>query len=251
MTLHLLGTGAGASDPDRTTTMLAVEHGGATVLIDCGGDAGQALLRSGLDPSRLDAVVLTHEHPDHISGFPLLIERMWLLGRRDPIAVYGPAATLAVARQLFALFNTAEWPGLPPLVWHPVELRAGASVLALGALVMTATPVDHPVPTIGLRIAVGDAVVAYSCDTAPSKAVRDLAHGASLLVHEATGHLPGVHSSPEDAARAARDAGVDDLVLVHAPVGACEEDLAAARALVARTRWGTDGERIELSGGPT
>lgn len=246
MTLHLLGTGAGASDPDRTTTMLAVEHGDTSVLIDCGGDAGQALLRSGVDPTRLDAILLTHEHPDHISGFPLLIERMWLLGRRDPIAVYGPAPTLAIARQLFSLFDTAEWPGLPLLVWHPVELRPGAPVLAAGDLALTAAPVDHPVPTIGLRIEAGETVVAYSSDTAPTPAVEELARGAALLVHEATGHLPGVHSSPEDAARTAVAAGVPELVLVHAPVGASDGDLEAARVLVPSVRWGRDGERIEL-----
>ena len=246
MILHLLGTGAGASDPDRTTTMLAVEHGGTSVLVDCGGDAGQALLRAGLDPTRLDAIVLTHEHPDHLSGFPLLIERMWLLGRREPIGVYGPAQTLAVARQLFALFDTAEWPGLPPLVWHPVELRTLAPVLTTRDLVVTAAPMDHPVPTIGLRFAAGDTVVAYSCDTAPTQAVQDLARGATLLVHEATGHMPGVHSSPEDAARAAEAARVPDLVLVHAGVGACDDDLEAAREIVPAVRWGRDGERIEL-----
>ncbi|MEL6616765.1 MAG: MBL fold metallo-hydrolase, partial [Bacteroidota bacterium] len=81
MTLHLLGTGASVSDVDRTTTMVAVEEDGHTVLIDCGADAVREMVRAGLDPMALDAVILTHEHPDHISGFALLIEKLWLLGR--------------------------------------------------------------------------------------------------------------------------------------------------------------------------
>ncbi|NNF57861.1 MAG: MBL fold metallo-hydrolase, partial [Rhodothermaceae bacterium] len=89
MTLYLLGTGAAVSDPHRTTTMLAVEEAGRLILVDCGGDAVQRLLKLGLDPTTIDAVILTHEHPDHISGFPLLIEKLWLLGRREPIPIYG------------------------------------------------------------------------------------------------------------------------------------------------------------------
>ena len=115
MTFYLLGTGAAVSDPHRTTTMLAVEEAGHFVLVDCGGDAFQCVLAAGLDPSKLEAVILTHEHPDHISGYPLLIEKLWLFGRREPIHVYGPAPTLEVARTLFGAFSTGtvivkQWP---------------------------------------------------------------------------------------------------------------------------------------------
>ena len=246
MVLHLLGTGAGASDPDRTTTMLAIEHGDLVVLVDCGGDAARGVQRAGLDPAALDAVVLTHEHPDHISGFPLLIEKMWLLGRRTPINVYGPAPTLTIARQLFGLFDTSRWEGLPPLVWHPVDLRPGARVLARPGFDLLAFPVDHPVPTIGLRAVAGGAVLAYSCDTGPTPVLADLARDADLLVHEATGHLPGVHCSVEDACDTALDASAERLILVHAPVGASDADLDGVRERIPSVRWGHDGDRIEV-----
>lgn len=246
MLLHLLGTGAGASDADRTTTMLAIECDDLLVLVDCGGDAARAVQRSGLDPVAIDAVVLTHEHPDHISGFPLLVEKMWLLGRRAPIDVYGPAPTLAVARQLFALFDTERWEGLPPLVWHPVDLSTRARVLHRPGFELFAYPVLHPVPTIGLRAEAGGAVLAYTCDTGPSPLLAPLADGADLLVHEATGHIPGVHSSVEDACDLAVEVGVDRVVLVHAPVGACEDDLDEARRRVRDIRWGTDGDRFSV-----
>ena len=77
MTVHCLGTGSAGAGADRTTSMLAVEAAGHTVLIDCGGDAVQRLLASGLDPVALNALVLTHEHPDHLSGYPLLLEKLW------------------------------------------------------------------------------------------------------------------------------------------------------------------------------
>ena len=246
MTVHLLGTGSADAGPDRTTTMLVVEHGPTTVLVDCGGDAVQRMLAMGLVPEALSAVVLTHEHPDHLAGYPLLIEKLWLRGRRAPIDVYGLAPTLDKARALFAVFSTDGWDGLPELRYHEVDAAPGAAVADLGGVAVTATPVDHPVPTVGLRFEAGGVCLAYSCDTAPSDAVVELGRGADVLVHEATGSLPGVHSSPEEAAEIAAQAGAGRLVLVHAPPGVSDSGLGAARDVFAETSWGADGDRVEV-----
>lgn len=246
MTAHLLGTGSANAGPDRTTTMLAVEHGRCLVLVDCGGDAVQRMEACGLDPVRLDAIVLTHEHPDHISGYPLLLEKLWLMGRTEPLAIYGPAETLAKARALFAVYNTDKWEGLPERHFHPVELRPQAEVLEAAGLRVTASPVDHPVPTIGLRFEADGVCLVYSCDTAHSDAVVALAQDADVLIHEGTGSLPGVHSSPEEAADVAARAGAGRLVLVHAPYDACDADLADARRAFGETAWGHDGDRVEV-----
>lgn len=246
MIVHLLGTGSANAGPDRTTTMLALEHAGHTVQIDCGGDAVLRMMRAGLDPVALDALVLTHEHPDHISGYPLLIEKLWLMGRRAPIDVYGPAETLEKAEALFVLFNTKHWDGLPERRLHPVDLEDGTPVLDLDGLRLTAWPVDHPVPTIGLRIEADGMTVAYSCDTAKSDTVVGFSRGADLLLHEATGSLAHVHSSALEAAEVALEAGVGSLVLVHAPAGAVDADLEDARAVFEDVRWGCDGDRLEV-----
>ena len=243
MNVHLLGTGSAVSDPERTTTMLAFEDEGVFFLVDCGGDAVQRLQLAGLAPEAVEAVVLTHQHPDHISGFPLLIEKLWLLGRRDPIPIYGPPTTLALARQIFDMFDTAKWEGLPEREWHPVEMAPGATLFERGPFRVTSWPVEHPVPTIGLRVETDSGTVGYSCDTSPCEAVVELATGVELLIHEGTGALPGVHSSPLEAAQAARDAGVERLVLVHIPAGATEHDLVEPRGTFPATEWGVEGSR--------
>ena len=241
MTFYLLGTGAAVSDPHRTTTMLAVEEAGRFVLVDCGGDAFQRVLAAGLDPANLDAVILTHEHPDHVSGYPLLIEKLWLFGRREPIPVYGPAPTLHLARTLFGAFTTDRWDGLPDREYHDVALEPGVEVLRTDDLTITATRVDHPVPTIGLRFESRDgSVLAYSCDTAKSSAVANLARNAEVLIHEACGAIPHVHSSPEEAAETARDANVKQLILVHLPPGLADEDLVEARQSFEKTELGVE-----------
>ena len=247
MTVHFLGTGSANAGPDRTTTMLAVEHGGCLVLVDCGGDAAQRMQACGLDPTHLDAIILTHEHPDHLAGYPLLVEKLWLMGRTDPIPVYGPEATLAKARALFNVFDTHKWEGLPERAFHPVAMEPGSAVLELDTLTITASPVAHPVPTIGLRFEAPGQVLAYSCDTALCDEVVALSSGADLLIHEATGSLPGVHSSASEAADVADRAGAARLILVHAPRDVSDEGLGPARAIFAHTDWACDGDRIDVS----
>jgi len=241
VTLYLLGTGAAVSDPHRTTTMLAVEEAGRVLLVDCGGDAVQRMFAVGLDPADLHAVVLTHEHPDHIGGFPLLLEKLWLLGRRHALPVYGPAPTLAVARALFDCYSTAGWEGVPERRWHAVPMEPDAEVFADDAFRVTASPVDHPVPTIGLRVeGASGSVLAYSCDTAKTERVQELARDADLLVHEATGSQPGVHASAEEAAETAAEAGVGRLVLVHLPPSLSDEALTRARHVFTHTEPGEE-----------
>jgi ribonuclease Z len=243
--LHLLGTGAPASDARRTTTMLAFENAGSVVLVDCGADVVQRALASGIDAGAIDALVITHEHPDHCGGFVLFMERIWLMGRRRPIAVIGIAEAVAQARRLLQAFDIAHW-NLPEIQWRTVEHRAGAEVLVDRRWRITAAPGVHPVPTIGVRVeAVGGGTVAYSCDTEVTDAIVELARGADILVHEASGTTEG-HSTNEGAASVAARAGAERLVLVHLPPDVHDGQLAAAREIFPRTEFGEDGARYDF-----
>ncbi|MEO1074418.1 MAG: ribonuclease Z [Bacteroidota bacterium] len=247
-TLHLLGTGAAVSSPDRTVTMLAVEDGPEVHVIDCGGDVVQRMLQAGLFADDLRALYLTHAHPDHIAGFPLFLEKVWLMGRRAPIPIYGPADALDAARRLFSVFDTASWDGLPECVWYPITMEPHTPVLTTGRFQVTATPTVHPLPTTALRFEARrtGTSMTYSCDSAPSDHICDLAAGTSLLVHEANGTVPGVHSSAEEAAACAKKADAERLVLVHLPPQVEEATLEASRALVPDLELGVDGARYEF-----
>lgn len=246
-TIHLLGTGAGFSSPDRTTTMLAFDDGSSTVLVDCGGDVIQRALACGLEVDRIDAIVLTHEHPDHVSGFPLFMEKIWLGGRRRPIPVCGPAAALDQARRIFEAFDTSGWKGLPDIEWHEVELTENAKVWQNDHWRISASPGSHSVPVIGLRVEPvgGDSVAAYSSDTERSDAIARLAHAADVLVHEASGGFSG-HTSIQDAAHIAKQANAGKLVLVHLPPETPEADISEARASFDALELGVDGAAYDF-----
>ena len=248
-TLHLLGTGAALSDATRTTTMLAIEGGETLLLVDCGGDAAQRLLASGLALDKVTGLVVTHEHADHVAGFPLLMERLWLAGIGSTFTVYGIPSALAQARKVHDAFDIGTWPNYPAIEYREIGLERCATVLDNDDFVVRASPGDHSVPVVGLRFeAKGSGkVVAYSCDTAYSPSIVDLARGADLLIHEASGDAPG-HSAPAVAGRVAKEAGVGRLVLVHLPPlnGQVDAWLTEAAATFEPTQLGWDGARIEF-----
>lgn len=245
-TLTLLGTGAAVSDPHRTTTMLAVENEGSLLVIDCGGDVVQRLMACGAPLDRLRSLVITHEHPDHVGGFPLMMEKLWLTGRREPLPVYGIASAVSQARHIHDAFDTSGWTGYPGVRFHEVGHEPGAVVLEDDDWRVTATPGSHTVPVIALRIECrrGGGTLAYSCDTSYDERVVALARGADLLVHEATGHGHG-HASAEDAARVAAQAGAGRLLLVHLPPerDLDEAGMERAREVFAATEKGEEGGR--------
>ncbi len=242
--LLLLGTGASLADGSREPTMLAVRGAATTVLIDCGANPIRQLQRLAVPLDTIDRLILTHSHPDHTSGFALLVEKLWLAGRREPLPVHGPPDTVDLARRVFAQWDTSQWSGLFALEYQAVQMEPHSPVAVTTEFEITASPGVHSVPVMGLRIhdRQGSGTMAYSADGEPSAGVLGLAHGVDLLVHEATGAHAG-HSTAEGAGLLARQAGAKQLVLVHlAPqdydLGAWR--LAAAAALGGEVRIGND-----------
>jgi ribonuclease Z len=96
---------------------------------------------------------------------------------------------------------------------------------------ITASPVHHMVPTIGIRVECKPTrkILAYSCDTEPCEQTVRLADGADILIHEAGGNTYG-HSSAEQAGEIATRAEVEQLYLIHYPTGKFAKGDIAAEA---------------------
>jgi ribonuclease Z len=250
--LHLLGTGSAVSDAHRTTTMLAVENEKGVVAVDCGGDLVQRLLQVRIDLDRIEAVIITHGHPDHVSGFPLLMQKLWLHGRTRPLTVIGPGAALSIARSLWDVFGLEDEQGMPEIRWVDVGTPEQPGTLHLDTWECTYGPASHGPVTIGLRFRdpTTGAILAYSSDTAPDPRIAALARDADILVHEATGHGPG-HSSVLDAAQTAKEAGAKRLLLVHLPPihTITEESIRDGRNCFAWLELGEEGKTYSLPDG--
>ncbi len=215
--LTMLGTAA-IADVSHGNVYLLLNSGDSNVLIDCGGNPTSRVMRTGLNFTELDGLIVTHYHPDHIYGVPILLMNLWLLGRRRAFPIYGPQKTLHIIRKMMDLFEWETWPDFIPVNFHEVPLEPDAPVVFDKIVSITAAPVAHVVPTIGLRITnrLTGNVLVYTSDTMRDPRVVHLARDADILVHEATGAYYG-HSTGADAARDALEANAKHLVLVHYP----------------------------------
>src|SRR5262249_51957359 len=176
-----LGSAGAVPSAGRDTTALLVRSGRTSLLIDVGGSPVQKLRRLGVDPVALDAVVVTHTHPDHVYGLPALVQCLLMLGRRAPPPVSCPAAHVGLGRGLLDLFGLLREGLDVPIVG--VEARAGARVLDAADLAVTASPNVHgPMPNLAVRVEARGRGLVYSSDTRPCPEVVELARGAAVLV---------------------------------------------------------------------
>lgn len=216
--LVILGTSYAVPHEDHENTHMALVGEERVILIDCVSNPLLRLQKAGLDFRRVSDLVLTHFHPDHVSGVPLLLMDLWLLGRRDPLNIYGLHHSLERIEDLMRSYDWAEWPNFFPVVFHRLPERTMTPVLDTPEFRLLASPVRHVIPTIGLRVEFPGSgkVMAYSCDTEPCPQVIELARDADVLFHEAAGASTG-HSSAAQAAGIAREAGAQQLYLIHYP----------------------------------
>jgi ribonuclease Z len=216
----ILGSSNAIPTKESENTHMVVVGKERMVLIDCVATPILRLEQAGLDFNDLTDLIITHFHPDHVSGVPLLLMDMWLMGRRKPLNIYGLHYTLDRLEGLMGFYSWAEWPDFFPVVFYRLPARQMTSVLACDDFTIYSSSVHHMIPTIGLRVEFNriNKVLAYSCDTEPCEEVVRLGAGADVLIHEAAGSSFG-HSSAGSAGEIATRAEVGKLVLIHYPTG--------------------------------
>lgn len=240
MRLTVLGSCGGWPEAGQACSGYLVEHGGFRVLVDVGYAVVPRLLER-LPATHVDAVLISHGHPDHCADLNPLLRARVLGGDPPPLSVYAPPAAL---NAVFAL----DRPGMLDRGYVLHEFTAGSS-FDLGPLQVQTRLLPHWLPNAGIRLAAGGRVLAYTGDTGPSPAVAGLARGADLLLAEAS----YAEQVPEDSRRylssgrqqglRAAEAGARRLLLTHLLPGT---DPAAA---VSAARHGYTGEVGVATGG--
>ncbi|NPV57441.1 MAG: MBL fold metallo-hydrolase [Anaerolineae bacterium] len=215
----ILGTSSAVPDENHENTHMVIQEAGRVILVDCVGSPVQRLKSARIDYDSISDIILTHFHPDHVSATPLLLMALWLMGRKAPINIYGLHDTLDRMKTMLDLFDWKNWPGFFPLAFFPMD-EAESVLINDSFIKVTAIPVKHLVPTIGIRVDFkrSGKSMAYSCDTEPCPAVEQIANGVDVLIHEAAGNTVG-HSSAGQAAEMAKKTGAQSLYLIHYPVG--------------------------------
>jgi ribonuclease Z len=221
-----------ATEKQRPTHLacLGVEHG---LLIDCGVSPRGRLEDLGINRDRIGDIFITHFHPDHAAGLPLFLMELCLRGRRTPVRIHSGAETIRRIRKVMQMYGWRKMPSQFPIRYHIVKRGKCETALENREFRVLSTPVDHVVPTLGVRVEVLPArsSFVYSADTEPSANLVALARDTDLMIHEATGKGTG-HSSAAQAATAARDSHAGRLLLIHTdPYADREAILAEAKRI--------------------
>ena len=182
--VRFIGSGDSFGHGGRFQTCILVDADGYRFLIDCGATSLVALRRAGIEPSSIDAVLLTHFHGDHCGGVPYLILDGQFSKRERPLAIAGPPGVRERMTSVFeaALPTSSRTEQRFAVSYHEL----GEAATRIGPLEVVALPVAHLPETAphGLRVGVDGHVVAYTGDTDWCEALPRLADGADLFIAE-------------------------------------------------------------------
>jgi ribonuclease BN (tRNA processing enzyme) len=181
-----IGSGSAFADGGRSHACIHVTAPGVSLLLDCGGSSLPAIRRE-VDAEAIDGIAISHLHGDHFGGIPYLVIEQHFAGRTAPLLIGGPRALgdrlRALESSLYPDFFRKTKLGFPL-----GEIVLGANETEFGGALVSALPVKHVAESDphGLRVRVGDKVIAYSGDAIWSDDLARVAKGADLFICDAT-----------------------------------------------------------------
>ncbi|MBV9412957.1 MAG: MBL fold metallo-hydrolase [Acidimicrobiia bacterium] len=206
LTLTVLGCSGTYAAPGGACSGYLVSDGSTTVWVDTGSGT-LANLQRHRPLEGVDALVLSHEHPDHWTDLEGFFNVCRFVTGREGIPVYAPAGLRE------RTYNDDE---SPYFEWR--EIKDGSHV-GIGDMSFTFSRTDHGPETLAMRIDGAGRSLGYSADTGPKWSFEQLGPELDLALSEATflQDDEGVaqHLSGRQAGESAKRAGAARLVLTH------------------------------------
>ncbi len=225
----VLGSGVwiGNLKEERRGPGFLVEAGGKKILVDCAAGTNYQLARARADSSDIDAILVTHLHPDHVAGLVPLLGEMYINGRKRRLAIYGPKNLGKLVRTSEEIYTKCavgalrkgktKFAGITLGPRHfAFSVTEGPGRIKFGNVVVEAYQMAHTRYSLGYRLSFGRKIVAFTGDTEYCPELLELADGAGILFSEcskmkyARGHM-----YPEAIANAAIAARPGKVALVH------------------------------------
>ena len=195
-----------------------VQAGDTSILLDAGPGVFMALADR-VPPESLDAVAISHIHPDHSSDLIALFAYLYQRFEGSvSIPLYGP---VGLAEPMAAFLHAGA-----DHAFHEVirfQQVGDGDVVDVAGVALRFGATAHSVPTVATRAEVGGRVVVYSADTGPGGSVPELARSADVLIIEATlegergaGSYP-YHLTAGEAGAVGAAAGAQRVFVTHIP----------------------------------
>ncbi|CAN5409381.1 MBL fold metallo-hydrolase [soil metagenome] len=214
LTVTVLGSAGTFPHPDNPCSGYLVRTPGTTIWVDAGPGTFAALLDH-VDLAEVDAIVVSHEHPDHWVELPVVRNAAKYGFHLERLAVFGTAGLRSLLRAVIG-------DSIDPIEWTTVT---DGSEITIGDVAFRFSRTDHPVETLGMRIEAGGRVLGYSSDTGPGwsfSALDPAGTGFDLALCEATmapSEAGRFHLTAAQAGAMADAAQVQRLALTHLMAG--------------------------------
>src|SRR6056297_1416441 len=106
--ITFLGTSDAVPSVKRNHTSIYLNYKDENILIDCGEGTQRQFRKAGLNPCKVNRLLISHWHGDHILGIPGLLQTLALSGFKKGLGIYGPKGTKKFTKEMLKSFVFAE-----------------------------------------------------------------------------------------------------------------------------------------------
>lgn len=212
----VLGSAGSHPGNGRACASYMVSADDRHLLLDCGNGSMTNLIDA-VDPARLDAVIISHLHPDHfVDLYGLHYALRFHSDGAKKVDVHAPDG----ARELMTSILLGD--SADSFTRHlPVRVAAAGDHLEIGPFEVELFAANHPIETLASRVTVNGRVIAYSGDSGASDDVIACADSADLFICDSTWlsqdapFPPGLHMTGTEAGQHASAAQAERLMITH------------------------------------
>lgn len=228
MRVLILGSGVwiGNQISSRHGQAIYLELNKKKILVDCAPGTNYQLAKAKINSQEIEFIFLTHLHPDHFLGLPMLIGEYYQIGRREPIHIYGPPGTKKLYQDIENIYKDV-YKVLKQLTKFKIEIQeiknlspndlVGEDIYNNEFKVSTLL-LQHQeeYPDYGYRFESEGKTIVITGDTGPCENLEKISKDCDLLIAECS--LPVAtrfHLCPEDIGKLGKKVHPRHIVVVH------------------------------------
>lgn len=217
-----LGTGGSVATKERDNTSFLIKGDGALILVDCPGSVIQKIKKLGLDPRKVNSILLTHIHPDHVYGLPSFVHSLML--EECLVRLFGSEETVIFCRRFLDLFHLQKKDIKTRIEFFP--MKEGKSFELTASIELTSFRVPHSPQSLAYHFSFEKEKkeLIYSGDTVPFSSLFKEAERIDDLIHDCSAPsrffkqypaLKTMHTDSLQLGKLSQRAGVKCLIPCH------------------------------------